>query len=310
MRKKQLRNIVILCFAIVLCTAALSDNVCAEDTVYYDSTSEAAAELREAMKERRSEVTVGVIKDVDQDGLKKLIRLLLKKAVKHTGVPDEGDYINFQYGRYDASAKTESVNGKMGVVVNFKLSYYDSAGQEDELDSKMDEVLSSLDLEGKSDYEKLVDIHDWLCENVEYDSAGGDDLRRTAYDAIVNGHAVCQGYSNALYRMLLEAGVDNRIIFGEGVDNSGARMAHTWNIVNLYGKYYYVDVTWDDSTGSLDYFLRPAGDFTDSHIAGDEYAADFFTKKYPVSGEEFTFDVGKPNAAVISCAAKMAEALS
>ena len=145
---------------------------------------------------------------------------------------------------------------------------------------------------------------------MEYDSAGGDDLRRTAYDAIVNGHAVCQGYSNALYRMLLEAGVDNRIIFGEGVDNSGARMAHTWNIVDLYGKYYYVDVTWDDSTGSLDYFLRPAGDFTDSHIAGDEYAADFFTKKYPVSGEEFTFDVGKPNAAVISCAAKMAEALS
>ena len=73
MRKKQLRNIAIICFALVLCTAALSDCVCAEDTVYYDSTSEAAAELREAMKERRDEVTVGVIKDVDQDGLKKLI---------------------------------------------------------------------------------------------------------------------------------------------------------------------------------------------------------------------------------------------
>lgn len=305
-----MRNIAIICFSIVLCTAALFDPVRAEDTVYYDSASEAASELRKAMRDRESDVTVGVIKDVDQDGLKKLIRHLLKQAVKHTGVPDEGDYINFQYGRYDASARTERVDGRMGVVVNFKLSYYDSAAQEDALDEKIDEVLESLELDEKSDYEKVIAVHDWLCDNVEYDSAEGSDLRRTAYDAIVNGTAVCQGYSNAFYRMLLEAGVDNRIIFGEGVDNSGARMAHTWNIVDLYGKYYYVDVTWDDSTGSLDYFLKPAGEFTDSHIAGDEYAADFFTKKYPVSGEEFTFDVGKPNAAVISCASKMAEALS
>ena len=310
MSKKHLRNAAIACISVVLCTAALFEPVCAEDVVYYDSASEAASELRKAMKDRESEVTVGVIKDVDQEGLKKLIRSLLKKAVRHTGVPDEGDYINFQYSRYDASAKTEKVNGDMGVVVRYKLSYYDSAAQEEALDEKIGEVLESLDLDGKSDYEKVVAIHDWLCDNVEYDSADGIDLRRTAYDAIVNGTAVCQGYSNAFYRMLLEAGVDNRIIFGEGVEDSGARMAHTWNIVDLYGDYYYVDVTWDDSTGSLDYFLKPAGEFTDSHIAGDEYAGDFFTKTYPVSGEEFTFDYGKPNAAVISCAREMTEALS
>ena len=310
MRKKHLRNIAIICFSVVLCTAALFDRACAEDVVYYDSASEAASELRKAMKDRESDVTVGVIKDVDQESLTKLIRTLLKQAVKHTGVPDEGDYINFQYGRYDASARTERVDGGTGVVINYKLSYYDSASQEDALDEKIAEVLESLDLDEKSDYEKVIAIHDWLCDNVEYDSAEGSDLRRTAYDAIVNGTAVCQGYSNALYRMLLEAGVDNRIIFGEGVDNSGDTMAHTWNIVDLYGKYYYIDVTWDDSTGTRDYFLRPAGEFTDSHIPGNEYAANFFTKKYPVSVDEFTFDVGKPNAAVISCAKKMAEALS
>lgn len=293
----------------VLCAAASLTCVGAEDVVYYDSTSEAASELRKAMRDRESDVTIGVIKDVDQEGLKKLIRTLLKRAVKHTGVPDEGDYINFQYGRYDASARTERVDGDTGVVINYKLSYYDSAAQEEALDAKIEEVLESLELDDMSDYEKTVAIHEWICDNVEYDSAGGSDIRRTAYDAIVNGKAVCQGYSNALYRLLLEAGVDNRIIFGEGVENSGDRMAHTWNIVGLYGKYYYMDVTWDDSSGTSDYFLRPAGEFTDTHIPGDEYGAGFFSKKYPVSEEEFTFDIGKPNAAVISCARKMAESI-
>ena len=296
--------------AMVLCAAASLTCVCAEDVVFHEDADGAAAELREAMKDRKSEATVGLIQDVDQESLKKLIGGTLAKAVRHTGVPDEGDYINFQYSRYDGSAKTERVKGKTGVVLKYKLAYYDSAKQEKEVDAKVDEVIRSLELDDKSDYEKLVAIHDWLCDNVEYDSDGGSDIRRTAYDAIVNGKAVCQGYSNALYRLLLEAGIDNRIIFGKGVEDNGITMAHTWNIVDLYGKYYYVDATWDDSTGSSDYFLQPAGDFTDSHVPGDEYGNDFFTKKYPVSEEEFTFDVGKPNAAVISCAKKMAEALS
>ena len=310
MRKKHLRNTAIICLSVVLCTAALFDRACAEDVYFCDSSSEAAAEIREAMKDRESEVTVGVIKDVDRESLKKLIGGLLSEAVKHTGVPDEGDYINFQYSRYDGSAKTERVKGKTGVVLRYKLAYYDSAAQEKEVDAKVREVIRSLELDDKSDYEKLVAIHSWICDNVEYDSDDGSDLRRTAYDAIVNGKAVCQGYSNALYRLLLEAGVDNRIIFGEGMESNGVTMAHTWNIVDLYGKYYYVDATWDDSTGSLDYFLQPAGEFTDSHIPGDEYGAGFFTEQYPVSDKEFTFDVGKPNAAVISCARKMAAALS
>ena len=308
--KNFLKRLLITSISTVLCLAASLTCVSAEDVVFHESTDEAAAELREAMKERESEVTVGVIQDVDQESLKKLIGGLLGEAVKHTGVPDEGDYINYQYGRYNGSAKTERVKGKTGVVLNYKLVYYDNAGQEKETAERADEIIESLDLDDKSDYEKLVAIHDWICDNVEYDSDGGNDLRRTAYDALVNGKAVCQGYSNALYRLLLEAGVDNRIIFGNGVESSGVTMPHTWNIIDLYGKYYYVDVTWDDTTGSLDYFVQPAGEFTDSHVAGDEFSGDFFTKTYPVSKEEFTFDIGKPNAAVISCAKKMAEALS
>ena len=296
--------------SIVLCAAASFTCVFAEDLVYHETEDEAAAELRQAMKDRESEVTIGVIEDVDQDTLKKLIGRLIGKAVVHTGVPDEGDFINFQYSSYNGSAKTSRVKGKTGVEIKYRLGYYDDAAQEEELDAKVEEIIAGLDLEGKSDYERLEAIHDYICDNVEYDAADGSDLRRTAYDALVNGTAVCQGYSNALYRLLLEAGVDNRIIFGNGVESNGVTMPHTWNIVELYGEYYYVDVTWDDSTHSRDYFVQPKGAFDESHVAGDEYGKTFFTEEYPVADEDFVMDVGEVNEIVIRAARKMADYLS
>ena len=49
--------------------------------------------------------------------------------------------------------------------------------------------------------------------------------------------------------MLLKAGIDCRIIVG----NAGCFMEgfedyeyHAWNIVDIDGSYYHVDVTWDD----------------------------------------------------------------
>ena len=262
------------------------------------------------MKERREDFTIGVIQDVDKKTLKRLIGRLVSKAVRHTGEPDEGDYINYQYGSYKGSARTEIYRGSTGVVIRYRLEYYDSADQEKELDSKVGEIMKSLDLDGKSDYEKLAAIHEYICDNVEYDTDGGSDLKRTAYGALVNGRAVCQGYSNALYRLLLEAGVDNRIIFGKGIESSGITMSHTWNIVGLYGKYYYVDATWDDSTGSLDYFVRPKGEFDESHVPGEEHSSASFADEYPVADSEFTVDIGRASMEVISCAEEMAELLS
>ena len=53
-------------------------------------------------------------------------------------------------------------------------------------------------------------------------------------------------------------------------------------------KYYYMDITWDDSTGSRDYFLVPAGaGFEEEHIAGDPYKEDTFTGRYPMAAEAF-----------------------
>lgn len=275
---------------IALCTGPAPIRAEAEDFVYHASEEDAAAELREAMKARQREVTIGLLREVDQQSLQALIGDLVELATEHTGDPEEGDYLKFQYGSYDGSARTINVNGSMGVRLSYSFKYYDTSNQEEILGAEVRRIIKELDPESKSDYEKLKAIHELICQKVEYDQADGSDSRRTAYDALVNGRAVCQGYSNALYRLLLEAGVDNRIIYGKATESSGIEVPHTWNIVRLDDKYYYVDITWDDTGGTNDFFVRPRGEFEDSHKAGDEYPEDFFTKTCPVSAEEYRTD--------------------
>ena len=259
------------------------------ELTYHENEIEASAELREDMKSRESLATVGIKGKTDQQGLQEIIGRLIGEATEHTGNPVEGDYILFQYSSYKGKARTKLSDLSPVVEIEYDLTYYDDVEQEAEVDRKVEEIMKDLDLGDKTDYEKISAIYDYICDNVEYEAAvDGSDLRRTAYGALVEGRAVCQGYSVSLYRLLLEAGIDNRIIFGEGISGIGTSGAHTWNIVELYGKYYYVDITWDDSTWSRDYFLIPAGaGFEDEHIADKQYGEDFFTERYPMADETF-----------------------
>ncbi len=276
--------------AIAICFVAASSFAEAASITYNETGEEASAELREHMKNREENVTIGIEGETDQDGLKDIIGALIDAATKHTGEPDEGDYISFQYASYKGLASTGWSGFNPVIEVEYDLTYYDDAEQEAETDKKVEEIMESLDLEDKTQFEKIRAIYDYICDNVEYElDEDGGNLSRTAYGALVEGKAVCQGYSVSLYRLLLEAGIDNRIIFGEGISSTGNQEAHTWNIVELEGKYYYLDATWDDATYGRDYFLRPAGsEFEKDHIADEKYKAESFTEKYPISEEEYS----------------------
>lgn len=279
--------------AAALCLAVTAFYAEAETTEYHDSADDAAAELRGAMKQRKESVTIGLTGSTDQDGLKDAIGNLLERAVRHTGEPDEGDYLKFQYDTYKGEARTTDDEGVPAVEIDYRLTYYDDSGQEKAVSDAAAAMMDELELENMSEFEKITAIYDLICDRTKYEAAeDGDHVRRTAYGALVEGKAVCQGYSLALYRLLLEAGIDNRIIYGESVDPEGVGIAHTWNIVKLYGKYYYVDITKDDSSDSRDCFLRPAGSgFEADHRPDRQYQGEFFTEKYPMAEEEYRWDL-------------------
>ena len=115
-----------------------------------------------------------------------------------------------------------------------------------QFDQAAAEVLAQVP-EHATDYEKILFIHDWIIDHTTYDSDGRDSGRggiySSAYGAIVNGKAVCSGYANAFQYFMNQFGIEGDTISGLANGES-----HGWNYVVLDGEYYWVDVTWDDST--------------------------------------------------------------
>ena len=90
------------------------------------------------------------------------------------------------------------------------------------------------------DLETVLLIHDYLAANYEYDDefATGNDMY-TAYGLLVNGKAVCQGYAEAFAYLANEMGIICGLC-------SSKTMNHAWNIVEIDGQEYHLDVTFDD----------------------------------------------------------------
>lgn len=295
--------------AMAFCFAAAPSFAADEDITYHASEAKAAAELRKRMEKREEKITVGLKTEADEQSLKKIIGRVIRKATKHTGDPRCGDYIKFQYGSYKGMAQT-GLDGFTPIVeIAYELTYYDDADQEAQTDRKVEEIIDSLELDDKTNYEKISAIYEYICDNVEYEAAEDDgNISRTAYSALVEGKAVCQGYAVSLYRLLLEAGIDNRVIFGDGVTTDGTKSAHAWNIVELHGRYYYMDVTWGDTANRNQYFLRPAGSgFEDEHIAADEFSGEKFDKKYPMAEDEYTAEDNRLLIKAIGMAREIAQ---
>ena len=155
-----------------------------------------------------------------------------------------------------------------------------------QFDAAVTQALAQVDA-GMDDVEKALALHDYLAVHCGYNwavAAGNPeeapDTVYSAYGALVEGDAVCQGYALA-YRLLLEeAGIPSAMLTSAN---------HMWNLVQLGGDWYHVDVTWDDPAPdtpgivSHQYFLisdaRLNGlDTGASHIWNEELQARTSTK--------------------------------
>lgn len=110
--------------------------------------------------------------------------------------------------------------------------------------------------------EKVVSAHDWLVANCQYDPYVSSNLGKaeadktpyttidgtvydsnrmvyTSYGAFVERNVVCQGYTLAFKVLMNRAGVPCCYV-------SSSSMGHAWNMVQLDGCWYHIDVTWDD----------------------------------------------------------------
>jgi transglutaminase-like putative cysteine protease len=304
----RLLNIAVMtCLLIMLsvfCCAAEDDlQICS-------SVSDASDVIREAMKDREETMDVCLITDIEAEDSEDLINEIFEGALEHTGEPTEGDYLRFQYNTCSASAKPVWAGGEDAILFTYEVTYYDTAEQEEAVDDKVSGILESLELDDMTDYDKLVTIYNYICGNVEYDYDHYKDdnyhLKHTAYGALIDGKSVCQGYSLALYRLLLEAGIDNRIIFGTSTGSDGEQGSHTWNIVRVGDRYYNTDVTGDAGSQIRAFYLKGSGDFDEDHVRNEDYLTDEFTSEYNVSDSDYVVDALMERIAALTDSLKAA----
>ncbi len=131
-----------------------------------------------------------------------------------------------------------------------------------ELFDKYCDILGACTSNSYTDYENELAIHDYLVSNIEY--GGEEQGAYTAYDALINGKAVCSGYVEAYQTLLDMLGIECRTIKG-----TGTAQDHSWNMVKLDGEWYHVDVTWDDPIDGDGSISHKYFNVTDSDMALD-----------------------------------------
>ncbi|MBL8955230.1 MAG: hypothetical protein JNK82_30930 [Myxococcaceae bacterium] len=108
-------------------------------------------------------------------------------------------------------------------------------------------------------FARVKGLHDWVVTRLRYDEdAIKPGAVRPPQDAVhVFGarKAVCEGYARLMVALGKVTGDDIVYLVGDVRDDDGSAnpSPHAWNAVQVRGKWYLVDATWDDPTGVDEY---------------------------------------------------------
>lgn len=107
--------------------------------------------------------------------------------------------------------------------------------------NKIGEILAEIIKPGMTDLEKEKSIHDYICLHTTY-AKGGVKTNEHLYRLLFEGKGVCSDYAIAAYVFLNKVGIECMVVSCGG---------HAWNIVKINGKYYNLDLTFDDNAESI-----------------------------------------------------------
>lgn len=182
--------------------------------------------------------------------------------------------------------------GSNSETVVYILPTYTMTGTELEaakasFEHRVTDILSGI-TGSMTEYEKALYLHDKLADLITYEATA---QAHNVYGALVEGKAVCEGYSEALQYLLQRVGMQSFLAIGASI-NPATNTAenHEWNYVRIDGNYYHVDLTWDDQDDDLyhDYFNQTDAVIQEDHVIGtagyalpvcNSTTAQFFTGK-------------------------------
>ena len=97
-----------------------------------------------------------------------------------------------------------------------------------------------------TDREKVLMVSEYIVRNTEYQI---DHVRnQNAASSLCYGIAQCSGYSKAVKYLLDYLDIPCIYVTGDADDGRGGSGPHAWNMVQLDGEYYHLDVTFMDGS--------------------------------------------------------------
>ena len=164
---------------------------------------------------------------------------------------------------YSYSISATEQNGKYtGIISEFTMMPSLVEGYNTNITDNMNNFLENADAaaaqiaadtNGKSLYEKVKAIHDYVCKKAVYDAQNNLRVHSAGPMFIGDGHVVCEGYAKAMLILCRKLGIECACIGGFARNSSASSgEAHMWNYVKMDNDtWYLVDATWDDQLSGI-----------------------------------------------------------
>lgn len=162
------------------------------------------------------------------------------------------EFARYVYQVYDLTGRVavekgvRSSAGENRIKIFLKLDNpYEIYNQQKEVEQLIINFVKGL--EGVSDYDKVIQINNWIADGASYDYT----LQHgSCYENLVGRVSTCNGFASAFYTVCSYAGVHCENVKGWVGDKY-----HIWNRVELNGEWKYVDVTWNNMAGENKWLL-------------------------------------------------------
>lgn len=188
----------------------------------------------------------------------------------------------------------ETAEAMADVNIFYSVEKDQVAGMRAQMDRAADRIIEQTE-SASTEMQKLLMIHDGIAAICEYSDG---PFQSEAYGCLVNGQAKCEGYAKALLYVARRAGIN--VMNVTGTIRNGEN--HVWNIAEISGAYYNIDLTWDDDEGyqgnvSHVCFAVPDSEFQDHRTDLSSYR--------PPACEEDTRNYYRMNGLIITQAAEL-----
>lgn len=195
-----------------------------------------------------------------------------------------------------AGFKTHKVSLSNGENYSYLKEEFSNKDEIEENLEQINKIVKEIidEVNGYSNYEKIRNVHNWIIDNVKYDANAEEPY--SILGALIEGKAVCEGYARSFKYIMDNLQIPCVLVSGTGTNSQGETESHAWNYVQLDGKWYAIDVTWDDPvivgngyiTEDVKYrnFLKGSDSFFDNHDE-DGYLSENSQKfKFPELSKE------------------------